>query len=90
MLEERLNEVCTSSNVQIRSFLLLDFGDFFRNISIEKHGRLPLVRSDGMRGDLLGCCVDGWPNVIMLRPELCPKLKRSAPGNKSKGMFIPF
>ena len=34
MLHERLNEICTSINVQIRPFLLLDFGDFFRNISV--------------------------------------------------------
>ena len=36
MLEERLNEICASINVQIRPFLLLNFGDFsaispFRN-----------------------------------------------------------
>src|SRR5215472_7273408 len=34
MLEERLNEICASINVQIRPFLLLNFGDFFRNISV--------------------------------------------------------
>jgi len=34
MLEERLNENCASINVQIRPFLLLNFGDFFRNISV--------------------------------------------------------
>ena len=34
MLDERLNEICASLNVQIRPFLLLDFGDFFRNISV--------------------------------------------------------
>jgi len=33
MLDERLNEICASINVQIRPFLL-NFGDFFRNISI--------------------------------------------------------
>lgn len=33
MLDERLNEICASINVQIRPFLLLDFGDFLRNIS---------------------------------------------------------
>ncbi len=33
MLEERLNEICASKNVRIRPFLMLDFGDFFRNIS---------------------------------------------------------
>jgi len=36
MLDERLNEICAcaSINVQIRPFLLLNFGDFFRNISV--------------------------------------------------------
>jgi len=34
MLEERLNEICASKNVQIRPFLSLNFGDFFRNISV--------------------------------------------------------
>lgn len=34
MPEERLNEICASINVQIRPFLLLNFGDFFRNISV--------------------------------------------------------
>src|SRR5262245_26072218 len=34
MLEERLNEICASINVQIWPFLLLNFGDFFRNISV--------------------------------------------------------
>ena len=34
MLEERLNQICASPNVQIRPFLLLDFGDCFRNISV--------------------------------------------------------
>jgi hypothetical protein len=33
MLEERLIQICASGNVQIRPFLLFDFGDFFRNIS---------------------------------------------------------
>jgi hypothetical protein len=34
MLDERLNEICGSINVQIRPFPLLNFGDFFRNISV--------------------------------------------------------
>jgi hypothetical protein len=34
MLDERLNEICASINVQIRPFLLLKFGDFSRNISV--------------------------------------------------------
>src|SRR5215468_7298153 len=34
MLEERLNEICASINVQIWPFLLLNFGDFFRNMSV--------------------------------------------------------
>jgi hypothetical protein len=34
MLEERLNEICASKNVLIRPFLLLNFGDSFRNISV--------------------------------------------------------
>ncbi|MGC2193823.1 MAG: hypothetical protein WA628_04045 [Terriglobales bacterium] len=34
MLEERLNQICASIDVQIRPFLLLDFGDSFRNISV--------------------------------------------------------
>jgi len=37
MLEERLNEICTSKNVHIRPFLLLNFGDFFRSITVQKH-----------------------------------------------------
>ncbi len=31
---ERLHEICAAINVQIRPFLLLNFGDFFRNISV--------------------------------------------------------
>src|SRR5687768_739463 len=34
MLDKRLNEITTSPNVQIRPLLLLDFGDFFCNISV--------------------------------------------------------
>jgi hypothetical protein len=34
MPDERLNEICASINVQIRPFLLLNFGDCFRNISV--------------------------------------------------------
>ena len=34
MLHEGLNEICTSRNAQIRPFLMLDFGDFFRNIFV--------------------------------------------------------
>jgi len=34
MLGKHLNEVTASSNVQIRPFLPLDAGDFFRNISV--------------------------------------------------------
>ena len=33
MLDKRLNEITTSPNVQIQPWLLLDFGDFFRDIS---------------------------------------------------------
>jgi hypothetical protein len=36
ILDERLNEICASINVQIWPFLLLDFGDFFRNILADK------------------------------------------------------
>jgi hypothetical protein len=32
--EERLNEICASLNVQIRPFLLLDFPDLFRSVSV--------------------------------------------------------
>jgi hypothetical protein len=34
MLDERLNQIRASMNVQIRHLLLLNFGDFFRNISV--------------------------------------------------------
>src|SRR5215469_18733892 len=34
MLEQGLNEICASINVQIRPFLLLNFGDLFRNIAV--------------------------------------------------------
>src|SRR3984957_17289015 len=34
MLHERLHKICASVNVQIRPFLLLDFADLFRNISV--------------------------------------------------------
>src|SRR5258707_3238649 len=34
MLHERLNEICTAVNVQIRPWLLLECGDFFRNVSL--------------------------------------------------------
>src|SRR5215469_17210447 len=84
MLEERLNEICASINVQIRPFLLLNFGDFFRNISVKKHGRLPFVRSHCIRGDVFGRCFDGWPHVIMLRPEWCSNVKGSAPYQQVK------
>ena len=33
MLHERLNEICTAVHVQIRPWLLLEFDDFFRNVS---------------------------------------------------------
>jgi len=33
MLHERLNEISTSVHVQIRPLLVLDFDDFFRNVS---------------------------------------------------------
>jgi hypothetical protein len=42
MLEEGLNEVCASIDVQIRPFLLLNFGDFFGDIPVEKDGRLAI------------------------------------------------
>ena len=79
MLEERLNQISASINVQIRPFLLLNSGDFFGNISVQKHGRLPCVRSQGIRGDVFGNCVDGWPNLTMLRPECCPNVKGFPP-----------
>ena len=34
MLDECLNEIRASVNVQIRTLLLLELGDFFRNISV--------------------------------------------------------
>ncbi len=34
MLQERLNQIGASINVQVRPFLLLDFADFVRNISV--------------------------------------------------------
>src|SRR5258707_873006 len=34
MLDKRLKQIPTSPNVQIRSRLLFDLGDFFRNISV--------------------------------------------------------
>jgi hypothetical protein len=34
MLEQGLHQICASPNVQIRPFLLPDFGDFVRNISV--------------------------------------------------------
>ena len=33
MLHERLKEICTAVHVQIRPWLLLEFADFFRNVS---------------------------------------------------------
>src|SRR5215813_12273492 len=33
MLHERLNEICAAINVQIRPWLLLESGDFFRKVS---------------------------------------------------------
>jgi hypothetical protein len=42
-LDEQLNEICASINVQIWPFLLLDFGDLSRNISVLKHGRPPFA-----------------------------------------------
>ena len=32
-LHQRLNEICTSVNVQIRPLLLLEFADFLRKVS---------------------------------------------------------
>jgi hypothetical protein len=43
-----------------------------------------------IRGDVLGRCVDGWPHVIMLRPESCPDVKVLRSINKSNGRFICF
>ena len=34
MLDQRLNKITTSPNVQIRPLLSLDFGDFFWDISV--------------------------------------------------------
>jgi hypothetical protein len=31
--QQRLQEISTAVNVQIRPWLLLEFGDFFRNVS---------------------------------------------------------
>ena len=42
--DKRLWEICAVPNVQIRPWLLLDFGDFFCNSSVQKHGRLPIAR----------------------------------------------
>jgi hypothetical protein len=36
MLEERLNEICASANAQLRPFLLLDLGDFLRDIDADQ------------------------------------------------------
>ena len=33
MLDQRLKEICTAVHVQIRPWLLLEFADFFRNVS---------------------------------------------------------
>src|SRR5919202_1195192 len=41
MLDERLKEISTAVNVQIRPWLLLKCADFFRNVSAYKHGGLP-------------------------------------------------
>lgn len=37
MLDQCLKEIPASPNVQIRPGPLLDFGDFFRNIPVQKH-----------------------------------------------------
>src|SRR5512134_3921938 len=72
MLDKRLKEITTSPNVQIRPWLLLDFGDLFYNIAVQKHRWLPFARSSGIRGDVLGRRVDTWPFVRVLRPERLP------------------
>src|SRR5689334_14172171 len=45
MLHECLNEICTAVHMQIWPWLLLEFGDFLRDVPAEKHGGLPFVRS---------------------------------------------
>src|SRR5262249_43255590 len=75
MLEERLKEICTSVNVQIRPCLLLELADFFRNVSAQKYGGLPFARRHAIRGDVLGRCHRARPDVRMMRPERFPNFK---------------
>ena len=87
MLHERLNEIRASKHVQIRPFLLLEFGDFFRNVSVQKHGRLPFVRRHGIRSDVLGRRLDAG-HVPMLRPKWRPDVKGLAPQQQVARHFI--
>src|SRR5580700_5878266 len=70
-----VNQIPAAPHVQVWPVLLLDFGDFFRNIAAQKHGRLPFGRSDGIRGHVLCRSLDLLPNVGMLRPECCEHFK---------------
>jgi hypothetical protein len=79
MFHQRLKEITTSPNVQIRPFLLLDPGDLFGNIPVQKHGRLPFAGSHGIRSDVLGRGVDAGPYVRMQRPVGRPNVKGLAP-----------
>src|SRR5262245_55409728 len=42
------------------------------------------MRSHGIRGNVLGRCVDGRPNVVMLRPVWCPNVKGFPPYQQVK------
>src|SRR5579864_7098967 len=53
--------------------------------SVQKHGRLPFMRSHRIRGDVFGRCVDAWPKVVMLRPEFCPHVEGFSPDQQVKG-----
>src|SRR5882724_9998438 len=84
MLHERLNKICASINVQIRPFLLLNFGDCFRNISVLETPSAAIREKSRYSRRRTWCCVDGRPHVIMLRPESCPNVKGFAPQQQVK------
>lgn len=54
MLEESLDEVRATVDVQVRPPLSLGFGNFIGDITVQEYGRLPFVRGQGIRGDVFG------------------------------------
>ena len=72
MLDQRLQQIAASPNVQIQSGLLLDFGNLSRNISVQEYAWLPFTIHFSIRGEVPGCRVDALPCISMVLPVWRP------------------